>query len=315
MHLNSDQLQIVHSSLKPSDLTIAAMDTLVFKTNDTGDVIYPPNLRPPVLKLIVIPTTLSAAEYNTASGATHPATHKKAGFAHPLCAPKCIILDPGLCTTTPQRLWLSTGMRAVDHCVEALCTDLCTRQVAQSADEGLRCLVSGLLACRADATTTDDADAAGVAARSTCQFGAWKAMHAVHCQVPLGASHAIGHQLGSVAGVPHGETSCVMLPAVMKYNKGANSARQERVADILWSVAGQLFAGVGLARDKADAGDLIKALVRRLGLPTTLGEVGVSEEAVLDRIAEHTLTDMWGKTNPRRLDNKEQVREILRMAS
>lgn len=282
------------------------MDAFATKTNDSGDMIIPNGLKAPTLSLIVVPTTLSAAEYSVGAGATHPETHKKATFTHPLCAPKCIVLDPELCTTTPQRLWLSTGMRAVDHCVEALCTDLATSVVEESAEEGLRHLIPGLLACSADNTD--------IGARGGCQVGAWRAMEAVHQNIPLGASHAIGHQLGSVAGVPHGETSCVMLPAVMKYNKGVNSARQEKVAEILWDVGGETFEKNGLDPETADAGDLIKALVKSLGLPTTLGEVGV-KESQMDRIAEHTLTDVWGKTNPRRLETKEQVKEVLRMAS
>lgn len=282
------------------------MDTLVPKTDDSGDVVAPPALKPPTLKLIVVPTTLSAAEYNVSSGATHPETRKKVLFTHPNCAPNCVILDPELSTTTPQRLWLGTGMRAIDHCVEALCTDLATSMVEASAKEGLLNLVSGLL--------TSSADNMNVKARGKCQFGAWRAMEAVHQRVPLGASHAIGHHLGSVGGVPHGETSCVMLPAVMKYNRSVNGARQEKVAEILWTVAGEAFERAGLTYGRADAGDLIKALVKALGLPTTLREVGVTDESQLDRIAEHTLTDVWAKTNPRSLDSKEQVREILRMA-
>jgi alcohol dehydrogenase class IV len=282
------------------------MDALSIKTDSGGGTIVPTGLKAPTLKLIAVPTTLSAAEYSAISGTTHPETHKKSTFTHPLCTAKCVILDPELCTTTPQRLWLGTGMRAVDHCVEGMCTDLATSVVEESAEEGLRHLVSGLLACSIDNTD--------VHARGGCQVGAWKAMEAVHQKVPLGASHAIGHQLGSVAGVPHGETSCVMLPAVMKYNKGVNSARQEKVAEILWDVAGEMFEKHGLNRETADAGDLIKTLVKSLGLPTTLGEVDV-KESQWDRIAEHTLTDVWGKTNPRRLESKEQVKEVLRMAS
>ncbi|KAF8503975.1 hypothetical protein JB92DRAFT_2970012 [Gautieria morchelliformis] len=83
----------------------------------------------------------------------------------------------------------------------------------------------------------------------------------------------------------------------------------------MWEAAGETFEARGLPRDTADAGDLIKDLEKTLGLPTTLGEVGVTEEGQLDRIVEYALTDIWGKTNPRRIDNKEQVREILRMAS
>ncbi|KAF8520974.1 Fe-containing alcohol dehydrogenase [Gautieria morchelliformis] len=298
---------LVHSSLQYPDFSASAMDTLLATHSDNGDITPSNALKAPLLKLIVVPTTLSAAEYHVGCGATHPETHMKVVFMHPRCAADSVLLDPALCTDTPQRLWLGTGMRAVDHCVEALCTELATRSVEASAEQGLRHLVPGLLACARDG--------ADVAARGACQAGAWKAMETGHQWIPLGASHAIGHQMGAVACVPHGETSCVMLPAVMKYNKGVNRARQERVARIMWEAGGGAFEAHGLTRGTADAGDLIKDLVKTLGLPTTLGEVGVTEERQLDRIAEYTLADIWGKTNPRRIDNKEQVRDILRMAA
>jgi alcohol dehydrogenase class IV len=304
--MSPDTPQLVHSSLKYSDLNVSGMDTLLAKTSGNGDI-TPSKANDPLLKLIVVPTTLSAAEYHVGCAATHPETRKKVVFMHTLCAAKCVILDPDICTATPQRLWLGTGMRAVDHCVEALCTDLATSTVEESAEQGLRHLVPGLLAC--------SVNSADIAARSACQVGAWKAMETGHQWIPLGASHAISHQLGSVGNVPHGETSCIMLHAVMKYNKGVNAARQEKVAEIMWEAAGETFAAHGLTRETADAGDLIKDLVKTLGLPTTLAEVGVTEERQLDRIAEYTLTDIWGKTNPRRIDRKEQVLEILRMVS
>ncbi|KAF8510833.1 hypothetical protein JB92DRAFT_3144261 [Gautieria morchelliformis] len=119
-------------------------------------------------------------------------------------------------------------------------------------------------------------------------------------------------------GATHPETRMKVLfvhALLMKYNKGVNLARQERLTGIMLEAAGETFEAHGLTREIADPGYLTKDLVKTLGLPTTLGEVGVTEERQLDRIAEYTLTDTWGKTNPRRIDNKEQVREILRISS
>ena len=66
----------------------------------------------------------------------------------------------------------------------------------------------------------------------------------------MGASHGIGHALGGTAGVPHGVTSCIMLPHVLRWNKVVNADRQRRVA-------------AAFGEGEADAGDLIAALVRR----------------------------------------------------
>ena len=119
---------------------------------------------------------------------------------------KLIILDPELCLTTPEYHWLSTGVRSVDHCVEALCSLEATDSSDKKAEEGLRLLVPSLLKCKKDPTDID--------ARQKCQIAVALAMDNVRAGVPMGGSHAIGHQLGPL-GVPHGVTSCIMCPAVM----------------------------------------------------------------------------------------------------
>lgn len=299
---------MAHATFKPSDdINISSIESLAIAPAETQPV---ETLKAPTLSLFLVPTTLSAAEYNPLAGARNPDTRHKQSFKHPNCAARCVILDPKLCETTPIRLWLGSGMRAVDHCVEALCTDRSTPEVAAVCEEALRYLIVGLLALTSPNTDPQES----MKARHQCQIGAWQAMRGILSKVQLGASHAIGHQLGGIANVPHGETSCVMLPSVLKYNKPVNAGLQKRVADIFWSDAGSTFEMAGLTRDTSDAGDVVKAFVQTLGLPTSLHEVGVGE-GLYDAIAVHTLSDSWARTNPRPLTNPEQVKEILRMAA
>lgn len=133
--------------------------------------------------------------------------------------PTLVILDPELCLNTPPQLWLGSGVRATDHCVETLCSLQGNIKGDANAKSGLIKLVPGLLRCKHDPTDIE--------ARHLCQMGVVDAVSAVSSGVPMGASHAIGHQLGPL-GVSHGETSCILLPAVCKYNavKGANCERQ-----------------------------------------------------------------------------------------
>src|SRR5208282_4161332 len=65
-----------------------------------------------------------------------------------------------------------------------------------------------------------------LAARHDCQLGTWLSMGPLTSGVPMGASHGIGYVLGAEFGVPHGHTSCIMLPAVMRWNKPVNAERQ-----------------------------------------------------------------------------------------
>lgn len=131
--------------------------------------------------------------------------------------------------------------------------------------------------------------------------------------VPLGASHGIGHQLG-LLGVGHGETSCIMLPAVCKYNarRGGNVGQQERVLAMLLGTPSVLGAlqSLGLEFPGTDLGDFLGAIIEALDLPRTLKEVNVGRDK-LELLAQHSLDDPWLKANPATIETTTQVLEIL----
>jgi maleylacetate reductase len=115
--------------------------------------------------------------------------------------------------------------------------------------------------------------------------------------VTKGASHGIGHVLGGTAGVPHGYTSCVMLPHVLRFNHAVNAERQALVSE-------------ALGEPDAPAADLVAGLIADLGLPGRLRDVGVKPDQ-LDTIAEHSMHDRWVHTNPRKIDGPATVRTLL----
>ncbi|CAK7212838.1 hypothetical protein SBRCBS47491_001600 [Sporothrix bragantina] len=272
----------------------------------------PSDVRPPTVPLITIPTSLSGGEYFSLAGGTDDTTaHKshKYGFLHSGMGSKLIILDAELATLTPAYHWLSTGVRSVDHCVEALCCLTATPAAEEKAERGLRLLVPSLLRCKANNKDVE--------AYHRCQMAVGLAMDNVRAGIPMGGSHAIGHQLGPL-GVPHGVTSCIMCSAVMKYNirHGADNpdiaARQKKVANILWSepdVATALRAD-GLKPETADLGDLIDTIVKTLGLPRSLKAMGIDRD-IIPKLSVRALDDFWAPTNPIPLVKPEQVTEIL----
>ncbi|PIG90164.1 Fe-containing alcohol dehydrogenase [Aspergillus arachidicola] len=241
-------------------------------------------IHPPTIPIISIPTTLSAGEYSNFAGATDDTTQRKHTFQSPLKGPELVILDPSLTATTPDSIWLSTGIRAVDHCIE---TFVAVEHTSEKTDglalHALGLLVPGLLGCKVDK--------GDVGARLQCQLGSVDAMAACTAGVQLGASHGIGHQLGPL-GVGHGETSCVLLPAV-------------------W-VVGEVLERRGLDATKVDLGDVLDAVIRELGMRRSLKDVGVGRDQ-LDQLAENSLHDRWCKTNPVPLTEKSQILEILEM--
>ena len=138
------------------------------------------DLQAPSVPIICIPTSLSGGEYNYRGGGSNDDTHRKYSFAHPGQRPALVILDPDLTTTTPDRWWLSSGIRAVDHCIEAMCSLNSPPECDADSSKGLKLLVPGLLKCK---KSNQDLEA-----RFSCQLGVIEAMKASSYGVPMGAS-------------------------------------------------------------------------------------------------------------------------------
>jgi alcohol dehydrogenase class IV len=138
-----------------------------------------------------------------------------------------------------------------------------------------------------------------LAARLACQQASWLAGSSI-ARVNYGASHGIGHALGAFADVPHGHTSCVMLPHVMRYNARATGAKQRLIAE-------------ALSRPDIPAADAIAELIAALKQPTTLRAVGVKREQ-LPKIAEAAMHNLWVRTNPQPIRSPEDVMQILETA-
>ncbi len=124
-----------------------------------------PDMAAPEIRMVAIPTTLSGGEFNLTAGCTDPDRRAKQMFRHTLMVPVAVILDPAVTVHTPEWLWLSTGIRAVDHAVEDLCSISPSGHVDGTAAHALRLLSRGLPRCKADGRDLE--------ARLDCQTGAW----------------------------------------------------------------------------------------------------------------------------------------------
>lgn len=143
-------------------------------------------------------------------------------------------------------------------------------------------------------------DSSKINARMNCQIATWLSMVGVQSHVHMGASHATGHELGGTIGVPHGYTSCIMLPHVLRFNEVVNADKQNLIAE-------------ALGETNISAADAIGALIAKLGMPTRLRDVGVKQED-LHQIANNSMSDPWIYSNPRKISNAETIYEILLQA-
>jgi maleylacetate reductase len=253
----------------------------------------PPPCNPPTVRQITVPTTLSAGEFSAIAGVTDERRQVKELIRHPRIIPRAVILDASATVHTPEWLFLSTGIRAVDHCVEGICSNEANPYADAQALRGLSLLASGLPRVKADPSD--------LAARLDCQMGSWLSMGPLAAGVPMGASHGIGYVLGALFDIPHGHTSCIMLPAVMRWNKSANAARQALVS-------------AAMDHPGEDAADVLDAFIAALGMPRSLAAVHVGRDS-FDRMAEQAMGTPWVPRNPRRIDGPAEVREILELAA
>ena len=104
---------------------------------------FPP-MNAPRIRIVNVPVTLAAAEFTAIAGAMDDVSKEKHPYVHPLLAAATVILDPRIALHTPQWLWLSTGIRAVDHCAETLASFASNPICDSSAATGLRQLLEGL---------------------------------------------------------------------------------------------------------------------------------------------------------------------------
>jgi maleylacetate reductase len=288
----TDGAKAVQMCLANDIRSAEAMDGLRPVTGPDG-VVGPPRMNAPTVRQISVPTTLSGGEFSAIAGVTDERTKVKELLRHPRIIPSAVVLDPAITVHTPEWLWLSTGIRAVDHCAEGVCSNEANAFGDAQALKGLALLSSGLPRVKGEPKD--------LAARLDCQMGTWLSMGPLASGVPMGASHGIGYVLGAEFGVPHGHTSCIMLPAVMRWNKPANADRQALIS-------------AAMSQANADAGTVLDSLIRGLGMPRSLGAVKIGRDN-FQRIAVQAMATPWVPRNPRPIDGPAHVREILELAS
>jgi maleylacetate reductase len=264
-----------------------------FRTHvDENGIRHFPDYDTPAVRTVMVPTTLSGGEFNARAGITDERVKLKQSYMHPGIIPASVILDPAVTVHTPEWLFLSTGIRAVDHAVETYLSINANHYTDGTALQALRLLSQGLPGTKADPGDLD--------ARQKCLMGAWISMTGVVTGTRLGASHAIGHILGGSAGVPHGHTSCIMIPYVLRWNADVNGARQADLA-------------AAMGQPGRDLADVMDEFIAGLGMPRRLRDAGVSREQ-LPQLAENCMLDDWTWSNPKPIRSAEQVMEILEMA-
>jgi alcohol dehydrogenase class IV len=198
--------------------------------------------------------------------------------------PKAAIEDPELSVSLPSFLTMATGMDALAHCFEAYCVDAFHPLADGVALEGMRIIK--------DYLPRAVANGADLEARSYMLAAA--SMGATAFQKGLGAIHSISHPVGALYETHHGLTNGVIFPYVMVCNRAAIESKMDHVARVL-NLSGEGFMAVLT---------WILEFRRALGVPVSLGELGVREEDA-KAIAAGAVKDPTAGGNPRPLSQAE----------
>ena len=266
------------------------------------DMLLSPNLDGKVLPLqVAVPTTLSAGEFNMGGGNVldDQAGHK-IRVRHPRLYADLIMLDSLMTEGTPDWLWLSTGVKAMDHCIERLYTT-----GNQPAIDAPILAAAEMLFTHLPGSRESDGDPE---ARLQCLVAAWMSMMGSP-NFATGLSHAIGHILGVKYSVGHGYTSCVTQPYVMEFNRPVSATKQALLA----RSAGIDTRGMSDEAAAEAAARAVDDFVLGMGMPHRIRELEIPESD-LPEIAELVLTDGGCRNNPIPITSAEQVMEVLRAA-
>jgi alcohol dehydrogenase class IV len=258
-----------------------------------------PRITDKVAPLIAVPTTAGTGSEVARGAIVIVDDGRKLGFHSWNLVPKTALLDPELTLGLPPLLTAATGMDAIAHCMETFMAPAVNPPADGIALDGLERGWASI-----EPATRDGSD----------RQARWNMMSAsmqgaMAFQKGLGAVHSLSHSLGGAnPKLHHGTLNAMFLPAVVKFNAQADSIRQERRLQRMAQAM-----GIGSCDAKGtELADAIRDMNARLGLPSGLRAMGVTED-MFERIVDGALKDHCHKTNPR-IATAQDYREILRQS-
>ena len=251
-----------------------------------------PKITDAAAPLIAVPTTAGTGSEVARGAIVIVDDGRKLGFHSWSLMPKAAICDPALTLGLPPMLTAATGMDAIAHCMEVFMAPAFNPPADGIALEGLRRGWAHI-----ERATRDGADR-----EARLNMMAASIHGAMGFQKGLGCVHSLSHSLGGAnPKLHHGTLNAVFLPAVIRFNAGAESIqKEERLA--------RMAQAMGLEKG-TDVAQAVHDMTARLVLPTGLAAMGVTED-MFDAVIEHALLDHCHKTNPR-IASADDYRRML----
>jgi alcohol dehydrogenase class IV len=251
-------------------------------------------------KLICVPATSgTGSEVSPNAILVDDADGQKKGIISPYLVPDIVYVDPLLTVSVPPAITAATGLDALTHCLEAYTNKFAQPFIDMYAYEGMRLIAANIVTAVKDGNNTE--------AREKVAMGS---LLGGFCLGPVNTAgvHALSYPLGSMFHLAHGLSNALLLPYVMEYNIPAATKKYAEVAIALGCERKSNDEATACAGVKK-----IKELIRACGLPATLKEVNVPEDAIPQMAADAMKIQRLLKNNPRLIEQKDAV-EIYKAA-
>jgi len=238
-----------------------------------------------IATIIAVPTTAgTGSEVGRAALITDEERQVKRIIFHPGLLPARVILDPGLTLGLPAGITAATGMDALSHNLEALCSPVYHPMAEGIAVEGIRLVGENLpLAVRS-----------GSDIKARMQMITAAAMGATAFQKGLGAMHALAHPLGALYDAHHGLLNAVLMPYVLLANRSAVGDKLARVSRYM-NLPNPGFGSFL---------DWVLQLRETIGIPHTLRDIGIDLDQS-ELVGQMAAVDPTAATNPIALDARQ----------
>jgi acyl-CoA reductase-like NAD-dependent aldehyde dehydrogenase/alcohol dehydrogenase class IV len=250
---------------------------------------------------IVVPTTAgTGSEVTNAAVITDKTAGRKLFIADPRIAPNAAILDPRFTMTLPKDMTVGSAMDAMTHAIEAGMSIMANQLCDGQAFHAIRLISENLPLVVADGKNEK--------ARLNMQIAATMAGWSFTI-AQVGLAHCMAHTVGTLHHVPHGVACGIVLPHVMRFNVDHAAGKLALIAQALGvDTKGMKERDAALA-----AADAIEALMKKVGHPMRLREVGVPEEDLL-RCSLHAIADSNVLFNARPVNDPMDVYNIYTQA-
>lgn len=253
----------------------------------------------PIPPLICIPTTAgTGSEVGAWTVVTDTRRNCKIFVGGWMCLPKVALVDPEMSATMPPGMTAATGFDALAHAIEAYYNRFAMAQTDVFALAAIRRIARWLGPAVADGSNME--------AREGMAMGALEAGLAMNAG--CAGAHALGLQLTSQFGIPHGETLSITTPIILEFNA---MACPDRLIDMAVAL-GEDVAGLGRMDAALRAAAAVRELARSVGLPTGLSR-DRHEPDRLPTAAAHALENSNIYGNPRRA-TQGQIEDLYRRA-